>query len=210
MGYTSPHDPDGKIAANTRKFVLSTQNKFYHECIVRDRDGDEEEERQRDKKAEELEERGLSGLFLASDHKIRGIGSPHTPDGYIWHMSLIMQGNDRERRLKQTQTQTQTDSSLSAMTTKDPYEVEDMIDMLVTCVCLIIFLSRKTKKKKSTLSDSILLATECGRRRRLHARGIPSKLSIFVHKVCLKSLKREGGNVRTQKHCPTHRPTRRD
>jgi meiotically up-regulated gene 157 (Mug157) protein len=31
IGYVSPHDPKGEIAANTRKFVLSRRNRFYYE-----------------------------------------------------------------------------------------------------------------------------------------------------------------------------------
>jgi len=30
LGYTSPHDPEGKIIQNTRKFVLSSENPYYH------------------------------------------------------------------------------------------------------------------------------------------------------------------------------------
>jgi len=29
LGYTSPHDPDGRIAANTRQFILSKKNPFF-------------------------------------------------------------------------------------------------------------------------------------------------------------------------------------
>lgn len=31
LGYTSPFDPDGRIAANTRKFILSSKNPFFFE-----------------------------------------------------------------------------------------------------------------------------------------------------------------------------------
>ena len=40
----------------------------------------------------------------------RGIGSRHTPDGYVWHMALVMQG----------------------LTTKDKNEARELIDMLTS------------------------------------------------------------------------------
>jgi meiotically up-regulated gene 157 (Mug157) protein len=56
LNYTSKRDPEGLIAANTRKLILSKKNPFYYQGDV-----------------------------------AKGIGSPHTPTGYIWHMSLIME-----------------------------------------------------------------------------------------------------------------------
>lgn len=40
----------------------------------------------------------------------RGVGSPHTPDGYIWHIALSMQG----------------------LTSDNPEEIKELIDMLVS------------------------------------------------------------------------------
>ncbi|MFF2481326.1 glycoside hydrolase family 125 protein [Paenibacillus sp. NPDC058071] len=54
LGYTDANDP---IYKNTRQFLLSTDNPYYH-----------------------------VGKYA------RGIGSPHTPKGFIWHISLAMQG----------------------------------------------------------------------------------------------------------------------
>ena len=54
LGYASADDP---LYQNTRRFVLSADNPYYHE-----------------------------GTYA------RGVGSPHTPDGYIWPISLCMQG----------------------------------------------------------------------------------------------------------------------
>ena len=39
----------------------------------------------------------------------RGVGSPHTPDGYIWHLALSMQG----------------------LTSTDPAEVKEILDMMI-------------------------------------------------------------------------------
>ncbi|KAL6066993.1 Metal-independent alpha-mannosidase [Balamuthia mandrillaris] len=72
MGYTSRHDPEGVITANTRKWVLSPKNKFYYQGKL-----------------------------------AKGIGSPHTYNGYIWHMSLIMQ----------------------ALSSDDPEEVKELVRM---------------------------------------------------------------------------------
>mgnify|MGYP001073621137 CR=1 FL=1 len=30
LGYRSPHDPDGTIATNTRRFVLSEDNRYFY------------------------------------------------------------------------------------------------------------------------------------------------------------------------------------
>ncbi len=54
LGYASVDDP---LYQNTRRFVLSADNPYYHE-----------------------------GKYA------RGVGSPHTPDGYIWPISLCIQG----------------------------------------------------------------------------------------------------------------------
>ena len=54
LGYAAADDP---LYVNTRRFVLSEHNPYYHE----------------------------------GEHA-RGIGSPHTPAGYIWPISLCMQG----------------------------------------------------------------------------------------------------------------------
>ena len=54
LGYVDADDP---LYANTRRFVLSAHNPYYHE-----------------------------GTYA------RGVGSPHTPAGYIWPISLCMQG----------------------------------------------------------------------------------------------------------------------
>jgi len=57
---------DDPIYRNTRAFVLSTDNPYYH-----------------------------TGTFAA------GIGSPHTPSGYIWPIGLIMQGLTSSDRTEQ-------------------------------------------------------------------------------------------------------------
>ncbi|MGE5672995.1 MAG: glycoside hydrolase family 125 protein [Mycobacterium leprae] len=54
LGYCRADDP---VYQNTRRFVLSSDNPFYHVGTV-----------------------------------ARGIGSPHTAPGTVWHLSLIMQG----------------------------------------------------------------------------------------------------------------------
>ena len=54
LGYVDADDP---LYANTRRFVLSAHNPYYHE-----------------------------GTYA------RGVGNPHTPDVYIWPISLCMQG----------------------------------------------------------------------------------------------------------------------
>ncbi|MBO0795396.1 MAG: glycoside hydrolase family 125 protein, partial [Ktedonobacteraceae bacterium] len=54
LGYRPANDP---LYANTRRFVLSSDNPYYYE-----------------------------GEYA------RGVGSPHTPPGYIWHIALSMQG----------------------------------------------------------------------------------------------------------------------
>ena len=54
LGYT---DIDDEKYINTRNFILSTENPYYH-----------------------------IGKYAS------GVGSPHTPEGYIWHISLAMQG----------------------------------------------------------------------------------------------------------------------
>jgi uncharacterized protein len=53
LGYTTADDP---VYQNTRRFLLSKQNPYYHEGTV-----------------------------------ARGIGSPHTPPGTVWHIAVIMQ-----------------------------------------------------------------------------------------------------------------------
>ncbi len=70
IGYSDISDP---IYQNTRKFLLSHDNKYYYE-----------------------------GKFA------KGIGSPHTPENFIWHMALVMQG-------------------LTASTPKERLEILDMI-----------------------------------------------------------------------------------
>ena len=70
LGYVDADDP---LYANTRRFVLSAHNPYYHE-----------------------------GTYA------RGVGSPHTPDGYIWPISLCMQG----------------------LTSNDVGEMDALIDML--------------------------------------------------------------------------------
>lgn len=54
LGYA---DMDDEKYINTRNFILSTENPYYH-----------------------------IGKYAS------GVGSPHTPEGYIWHISLAMQG----------------------------------------------------------------------------------------------------------------------
>ena len=47
-----------------------------------------------------------------------GIGSPHTPKGYIWHIALTMQGltsKSREEREALLRTLTETDAGLGLM-----------------------------------------------------------------------------------------------
>ena len=64
MGY---RDRGDEVTENTRRYILSKDNPYYHE-----------------------------GKFA------KGIGSPHTPEGYIWHIALTMQAltsNDREEIL---------------------------------------------------------------------------------------------------------------
>ncbi|BBI32940.1 glycoside hydrolase family 125 protein [Cohnella abietis] len=70
LGYTTFDDP---IYQNTRKFVLSGDNPYYHE-----------------------------GKFA------KGIGSPHTPEGFIWPISLAMQ----------------------ALTARDDAEIGELLEML--------------------------------------------------------------------------------
>jgi meiotically up-regulated gene 157 (Mug157) protein len=55
LGYKTKRDPTGEIAKNTRKWVLSKENRFM------------------------------------VNQKFKGIGSPHTPPGRIWPMSLIVE-----------------------------------------------------------------------------------------------------------------------
>ena len=55
--YIEYRDRDDEIYKNTRKFILSSNNKYYYEGKV-----------------------------------AKGIGSPHTPVDYIWHISLSMEG----------------------------------------------------------------------------------------------------------------------
>lgn len=54
LGYADMND---EKYINTRNFILSTENPYYH-----------------------------IGKYAS------GVGSPHTPEGYIWHISLAMQG----------------------------------------------------------------------------------------------------------------------
>lgn len=63
LGYTNIND---ELYQNTRKFILSKENKYYFE-----------------------------GKYL------RGIGSPHTPKNYTWHIGVIMQGltSDKEQEI---------------------------------------------------------------------------------------------------------------
>ncbi|MFC4303798.1 glycoside hydrolase family 125 protein [Cohnella boryungensis] len=70
LGYVEESDP---IYQNTRRFVLSGDNPYYHE-----------------------------GKYA------KGIGSPHTPPGFIWPISLAMQ----------------------ALTSKDDGEIRELLDML--------------------------------------------------------------------------------
>jgi meiotically up-regulated gene 157 (Mug157) protein len=56
LGYRSSHDPDGRIANNTRRFVLSRDNPHYY-----------------------------------AGRMARGVGSPHTRRGWVWHIALTMQ-----------------------------------------------------------------------------------------------------------------------
>jgi meiotically up-regulated gene 157 (Mug157) protein len=72
LGYRPADDP---IYANTRAFVLSSENPYFRE-----------------------------GQYA------RGIGSPHTPPGYIWPIGLIMQG----------------------LTTTDVTEQRQLIEMLIS------------------------------------------------------------------------------
>ena len=73
IGYLKPDD---EIYLNTRKLLLSKENKFYYE-----------------------------GKFA------KGIGSPHTKAGHIWHMALSMQG----------------------LTSTDKKEMKYILDTLVSC-----------------------------------------------------------------------------
>ncbi|TVX98687.1 glycoside hydrolase family 125 protein [Cohnella terricola] len=70
LGYADESDP---IYRNTRRFVLSEDNPYYHE-----------------------------GKYA------KGIGSPHTPPGFIWPISLAMQ----------------------ALTSRDDAEIRELLDML--------------------------------------------------------------------------------
>jgi meiotically up-regulated gene 157 (Mug157) protein len=65
LGYTSSDDP---VYVNTRRFLLSNDNPYYHE-----------------------------GKYA------KGIGSPHTPKGYIWPISLAMQAltSDQEEEIRE-------------------------------------------------------------------------------------------------------------
>ena len=48
----------------------------------------------------------------------RGIGSPHTPEGYIWHIGLTMQGltsADEEERASLLETLVSTDAGCEVM-----------------------------------------------------------------------------------------------
>lgn len=65
LGYCAVDDP---LYLRTRRFVLSTDNPYYHR-----------------------------GSYA------QGVGSPHTPDGFIWHIGIIMQAltsTDREEVLR--------------------------------------------------------------------------------------------------------------
>lgn len=53
LGFCSREDP---VYQNTRRFVLSDSNPYYHEGTL-----------------------------------ARGVGSPHTPGGYVWHIGILMQ-----------------------------------------------------------------------------------------------------------------------
>ena len=82
LGYKSKRDPNGEIAANTRKWVLSPKNPYM-----------------------------VNG-------KWSGIGSPHTPRGSIWPMSLIMEvftSNDHARILELFQILQDTDAGTNFM-----------------------------------------------------------------------------------------------
>jgi meiotically up-regulated gene 157 (Mug157) protein len=69
LGYPA----DEAIYANTRRFVLSSDNPYYF-----------------------------------SGKSARGIGSPHTPKGYVWPLALVMQG----------------------LTSQDPKELDDVLSQL--------------------------------------------------------------------------------
>jgi meiotically up-regulated gene 157 (Mug157) protein len=65
LGYCAPED---ELYQNTRKFVLSKENRFY-----------------------------FAGKFL------QGVGSPHTPENYVWHIGVIMQAltsNDQQEIIR--------------------------------------------------------------------------------------------------------------
>lgn len=67
MPYLDYCEKDDPLYRNTRRFVLSEDNPYYH-----------------------------SGTIA------RGVGSPHTPEGYIWHIGIVMQAltsTDREEIL---------------------------------------------------------------------------------------------------------------
>ncbi len=73
IGYLKPDD---EIYLNTRRLLLSKENKFYYE-----------------------------GKFA------KGIGSPHTKEGHVWHIALSMQG----------------------LTSVDKKEMKYILDTLVSC-----------------------------------------------------------------------------
>lgn len=73
LGYRSPHDPDGALADNTRRFVLSKDNPYFY-----------------------------------TGRLAKGVGSPHTRRGYVWHIGLTMQ----------------------ALTSTDPREI---LELIATC-----------------------------------------------------------------------------
>ena len=63
MPYLKYCDRDDPIYQNTRKFILSKENPYYHE-----------------------------GTYA------KGIGSPHTPAGTVWHIGIIMQALTSDNR----------------------------------------------------------------------------------------------------------------
>ncbi len=85
FGYHSERfDPEDKIAENTRRFILSSENPYFYQ-----------------------------------GSKAKGIGSIHTPQGNIWHMSMVME----------------------ALTTNDTVEVERIVRMLQEYLpCLFVLL----------------------------------------------------------------------
>jgi meiotically up-regulated gene 157 (Mug157) protein len=88
LGYRSPHDPDGRIANNTRRFVLSKDNPHYY---IGTRLASPRPPRcTRLLIAVGTCSCGVACFWIAG-RMARGVGSRHTRRGWVWHIALTMQ-----------------------------------------------------------------------------------------------------------------------